>query len=154
MISISYFFLTTDLVYEKPVMRQISFITLRQARKYSMPRFSRNRWQFCGVSSVTFHIVDQATSSTSSHTRLSSRSDIRVSIFWNNRIQNLKLTFFVASYIDAYKLSVNLYNTVIIDFYVTFILYGMILAPYVNVIFTNYKFLKYFVRPTENMKIK
>lgn len=48
-----------------------------------MPRFSRNLWQFCGVSSVTFHIVDQATSSTSSHTRRSSRSDIRLNIFCN-----------------------------------------------------------------------
>lgn len=56
--------------------------TFRQPRKYSMPRPSRNRSQFLAVSSVTFHIVDQATSITSSKTRLDNRSLIKFNIVY------------------------------------------------------------------------
>lgn len=55
-------------------------LTFRQPRKNSIPRPSKNRSQLTAVSSVTFHIVDQATSMTSSNTSRVSRSWMSVSI--------------------------------------------------------------------------
>ena len=51
--------------------------TWRQWMKYCIPWSSRNRWQLIGVSSVMFHIVDQAISMTSSQRFLSSLNWIR-----------------------------------------------------------------------------
>lgn len=58
-------------------------LTLRHFKKYSMPWPLRNRSQQLAASSVTFHIVDQATSRTSSHILRSTRSSISRSIFCN-----------------------------------------------------------------------
>lgn len=58
-------------------------LTLRHFKKYSMPWPLRNRSQQLAASSVTFHIVDQATSRTSSHILRSTRSSINRSIFCN-----------------------------------------------------------------------
>lgn len=54
--------------------------TLKQERKCRMPSKSRNRWQLMGVSSVTFHMVAQATSITSSKVFRSMRLCIRLII--------------------------------------------------------------------------
>lgn len=54
--------------------------TFKHPRKYSIPRPSKNLSQLIAVSSVTFHIVDHATSMTSSKTLRCSRSLIKVNI--------------------------------------------------------------------------
>ena len=72
--------------------------TLRQLRKNCMPLWRRKRLQFRAVSSVTFHIVDQATSITSSQMLRLMRSSISSNIVYEHikRAQILvsSITFF------------------------------------------------------------
>lgn len=57
-------------------------LTCKQLKKYVIPPPFKKRSQFIAVSSVTFHIVDQATSITSSNTFRFKRSWIKVNIVW------------------------------------------------------------------------
>lgn len=68
-------------------------LTFKHPRKYSMPRPSRKRSQFFAVSSVTFHMVDQATSITSSKILRDSRSLIRLSIVCKKKISSFQEAF-------------------------------------------------------------
>lgn len=62
---------------------QFFLLTLKHPKKNSIPLPSKNRSQLIAVSSVTFHIVDQATSITSSNTFRVKRSYINVNIVCN-----------------------------------------------------------------------
>jgi hypothetical protein len=67
-------------------------LTLRQLRKNCMPLCLKKRLQLRAVSSVTFHIVDHATSITSSQTLRLSFSSISCSMVWNNQISSINFS--------------------------------------------------------------